>query len=499
MHSNNNPDLSKICRLCLGELVDKFYIFKSEFCIPLRIMACTTLEVKESDNLPSAICKFCRIQLEKFYLFRKKCQISDVKLRKHVRYISSGKVSKVFSQSNDDDEDDYDEDFINSQKFIATFENEEKTLVKQNEENLVKCDKCTQTYDIEVKIPESNIKNKKLIENFINNRNDNCINIQNDVEVNNKSKTSLGKESERDGIVYVIQSECSETEYGNRQEVRIFVEEEDESFYSIENESTESKTQIVDENDDSTTFIDGSCILLDEEENSNKAFDEDSTDTKYERMVTEENKQSINEDEKNTRDTKIFENKDIKLFKCHICPQSFSRMFLLDKHLHLHKKGKSHICNICKKHFAAKSSLDRHSRIHNGEKPYKCDVCGKAFIQNEVLKRHRYLHLDKKPFECSHCSQAFIQKNLLQHHMTVKHSNKPIPKLFNCDICPKAFVHSSGLSRHLILHSGISYDCEHCSKKFTDKSALKRHTEIHSRKKLRLKYISDKTGQKLSE
>lgn len=39
----------------------------------------------------------------------------------------------------------------------------------------------------------------------------------------------------------------------------------------------------------------------------------------------------------------------------------------------------------------------------------------------------------------------------------------------------QVFQHASGLSRHLIIHTGRTFDCEQCGRKFTDKSALKRH------------------------
>lgn len=36
-------------------------------------------------------------------------------------------------------------------------------------------------------------------------------------------------------------------------------------------------------------------------------------------------------------------------------------------------------------------------------------------------------------------------------------------------------MHSSGLSRHLLIHAGKTFNCDHCSKSFNDRSALKRH------------------------
>lgn len=43
--------------------------------------------------------------MEKFYLFRKKSKNADTKLRRHLRLVNSGKVSNVFEEEDDDNEE----------------------------------------------------------------------------------------------------------------------------------------------------------------------------------------------------------------------------------------------------------------------------------------------------------------------------------------------------------------------------------------------------------
>lgn len=154
-----------------------------------------------------------------------------------------------------------------------------------------------------------------------------------------------------------------------------------------------------------------------------------------------------------------------------------------------------------------------------GEKPFQCSICKRKFIQKEILKRHLMTHTGEKPFKCSQCSKSFILKEALRQHINRNHTENPTPEMHKCPFCPKvsisnctcihtitliqcivlsnqscdqlkysiksilfqSFCHSSGLSRHLLIHAGRTFQCLYCHKKFNDKSALKRHTtSIHN-------------------
>lgn len=100
----NKQEIDEICRLCLssGPLLN---IFEDEANLPVRIMACCSLEVNPSDNLPKYICLDCRYQLDKTYIFRMKSKNAESKLKRHIRLVNAGKVSHVFEE--EDDSDDY--------------------------------------------------------------------------------------------------------------------------------------------------------------------------------------------------------------------------------------------------------------------------------------------------------------------------------------------------------------------------------------------------------
>jgi len=67
-----------VCRLCLAKEAN-FVIFKSQ--VAVRIMTCTGLEVDSNDGLPKLICDPCRLRLEEFHYFRKRCHAADRRLR----------------------------------------------------------------------------------------------------------------------------------------------------------------------------------------------------------------------------------------------------------------------------------------------------------------------------------------------------------------------------------------------------------------------------------
>lgn len=57
----------------------------------------------------------------------------------------------------------------------------------------------------------------------------------------------------------------------------------------------------------------------------------------------------------------------VRIFRCALCPQSFSREALLIRHKTVHEKSREYQCEHCKKWFACRSSLNRHRRVHTGK------------------------------------------------------------------------------------------------------------------------------------
>ncbi|EDW68257.2 uncharacterized protein [Drosophila virilis] len=90
-----------VCRLCLAKDAN-FVIFNGQAAV--RIMSCTGLEVDPNDKLPQLICHTCRVRLEEFYYFRKRCHAADRRLRHLIRLDRNfdGQTSDLFDGDKED-------------------------------------------------------------------------------------------------------------------------------------------------------------------------------------------------------------------------------------------------------------------------------------------------------------------------------------------------------------------------------------------------------------
>lgn len=67
-----------LCRLCLSTDAN-FVISNGQ--VAARVITCTGLEFETDDGLPQLICDTCRLRLEEFHYFRKRCHAADRRLR----------------------------------------------------------------------------------------------------------------------------------------------------------------------------------------------------------------------------------------------------------------------------------------------------------------------------------------------------------------------------------------------------------------------------------
>ncbi|TDG49589.1 hypothetical protein AWZ03_004080 [Drosophila navojoa] len=74
--------MSTVCRLCLGK--DASFVINNGQ-VAVKILSCTGLEIDPNDKLPQLICQVCRLHLEEFHYFRKRCHAADRRIRQLTR------------------------------------------------------------------------------------------------------------------------------------------------------------------------------------------------------------------------------------------------------------------------------------------------------------------------------------------------------------------------------------------------------------------------------
>ncbi|CAK1598388.1 unnamed protein product [Parnassius mnemosyne] len=96
-------DVHKLCRLCLKKADESVSIYTSDkdnICasLAMRIMICVGFEVSQDDCLPNLLCTDCYKELERFYSFRKKCEITYQKLKSHLLALKDKENHKADSK-----------------------------------------------------------------------------------------------------------------------------------------------------------------------------------------------------------------------------------------------------------------------------------------------------------------------------------------------------------------------------------------------------------------
>lgn len=131
---------------------------------------------------------------------------------------------------------------------------------------------------------------------------------------------------------------------------------------------------------------------------------------------------------------------------CPHCNEKFARRKYLEVHL-LHAHGERvvrhlHLCDVCPKSFPKRILLNRHRARHNYQSGKVCSECGDMMNVATDEKKHEENHCKKRQFKCQQCSQTFSIKQTYLSHIQ-NHDN------YKCPCCDITFASKKKAHEHL--------------------------------------------------
>ncbi|KAG5334746.1 ZN676 protein, partial [Acromyrmex charruanus] len=227
-------------------------------------------------------------------------------------------------------------------------------------------------------------------------------------------------------------------------------------------------------NNDSYTFDKDHCLESKNIENYNcsvKLYTENiDTDSNVTKDVSNIN-QSISELKREIKVNNLeLSDGDEQFQKCEQCLMMFRYKRHLDRHLEGHQKNN---CPHCNEKFARRKHLDVHLFRAHGERvvrhPHLCDVCPKSFPKRALLNRHRAKHTYQNGKVCSDCGDMINMDTDEKEHKE-NHCKK---RQFKCQQCSQTFSIKQTYISHIQNHD--NYKCPHCDITFASKKKVHEH------------------------
>lgn len=159
---------------------------------------------------------------------------------------------------------------------------------------------------------------------------------------------------------------------------------------------------------------------------------------------------------------------DGQVQRCEQCLMTFRYKRHLDRHLEGHEKNN---CPHCNGKFARRKHLEIHLfRVH-GERivrhTHLCDVCPKSFPKRALLNRHRAKHNYQSGKVCSECGDM-LKTDDKEHEQSQCRK-----KRFKCEQCSQTFSIEQTYLFHIQNHN--NHKCPNCDVSFASKKKAHEH------------------------
>ena len=171
--------------------------------------------------------------------------------------------------------------------------------------------------------------------------------------------------------------------------------------------------------------------------------------------------------------------------ECKKCNKTFSRKYILKRHLReVHEEKKFH-CNRCDQRFVRKFDFLKHMERFHAKKPTADDIVKCQNRQKDKLRRYvSEVHDQENSFQCKRCNKTLSSKSILRRHVREVHDQEGIVQRKKCN---KTFSSKSRLQRHVreVHDQETIFECKKCNQTLSSKRALQRHVkEVHEQKSI---------------
>ncbi|KAG5868809.1 hypothetical protein JTB14_026127 [Gonioctena quinquepunctata] len=394
-------DVERICRSCLDQkgMFNVFIVKHEDSQLSELYAMISSLELEESDGLPSKLCSGCVDILKQFYFFKKRARESEIILKKTFINLEQDILvgSAVKSESEDGDAECANEDeqsYINGEDFHKkNFFGGDKTKPHAPTKDLT-CTFCDLKFDSDTlyrlhRRKEADLRRKKkacpICHKFI------CASkLKDHINCHTKERPyECGICNEK----FRFRSSLSRHKFRHEEKKPHECHICGKGFIQAPTLTDHIRTHSGEK-----SFICNVC---------GKLFV-----TKH-ALGNHSNMHRLKDNEINL---------DSNDLACNQCNKTFTSKMILKRHMNTHNE-KKFLCSECGKKFSTKALLDFHIRVHSGIKPYVCKICNKAFTQKNSLQKHNFTHTGEKPVVCIICDKRFSQKGHLTYHMR-KHSGE---------------------------------------------------------------------------
>lgn len=409
-------DGKKVCRLCLVEAEVACPIFGSHVnsgvALPQRIMSCAEIKITEDDGLPASICHQCLAQVDKSYQFKLQCERADAMLRKNFQVndvtislkksngmtVNGYGLASLSSTSDTNASVDHQNNGNNSFNISSNNHGDHDHEGGGNEDDEDDCEDDEDSdvdYGDGVSVPPG-IGDSESVDGW------EVMKFTPEVIINEEDSKGSGdcNAPQTGGAVSQNGSQGVLRNINSLAEQQLYQLSQVEAI--LRNHGTEIKVQsgngvigngqsplqlkLSQQQPGSEPMTVSNSLATDESLRTSSQENGSPKGDYFAAFGVE----AVLDDSDSGPASKSRRSRDgEKLFKCRLCPKSYSFSSALSRHKAVHNTMlRPYVCPICKKGFAEPEKLERHGRTHLVDRTWRCNNCGRIFKALNTYERH---------------------------------------------------------------------------------------------------------------